>query len=59
VSAPCTWDELERGVVNPDSFTLRTMPARVKELGDVWSDLLRRKRSLTRPLARVRALLST
>lgn len=56
VSAPCTWDELERGTVDPGSFTLRNMPARVKKLGDVWADLLRRKRSLARPLARLRAL---
>ena len=56
VSAPCTWDELERGTVDPDSFTLRNMPARVKKLGDVWADLVRRKRSLARPLARLRAL---
>jgi hypothetical protein len=32
------------------------MPARVKKLGDVWADLLRRKRSLARPLARLRTL---
>ena len=25
VSAPCTWDELERGEVAPRTFTLRTM----------------------------------
>ena len=57
VSAPCTWDELERGTVDPDSFTLRNVPARVKKIGDVWADLLRRKRSLTRPLTRLDALL--
>ena len=27
VSAPCTWEEIERGKVAPDTFTLRNMPA--------------------------------
>ena len=29
VSAPCTWDEIERGDAGPQTFTLRNMPARV------------------------------
>jgi bifunctional non-homologous end joining protein LigD len=58
VSAPCTWDEMERGTVEPASFTLRNMPERVDKLGDIWADLPRRKRSLTRPIARVGALLA-
>ena len=56
VSAPCTWEELESGKVGPQSFTLRTMPARVDEVGDLWAGMARRKRSLTRPVARLRAL---
>ena len=32
VSAPLTWDEVAD--VNPDDFTLATMPARVAEIGD-------------------------
>src|SRR5262249_35048328 len=28
ISAPCTWDEVERGVVAPRSFTVRNMPDR-------------------------------
>jgi bifunctional non-homologous end joining protein LigD len=39
VSAPCTWDEVESGAVQPRTFTLRTMRARVEELGDVWGDM--------------------
>ncbi|HEX6307288.1 MAG TPA: non-homologous end-joining DNA ligase [Longimicrobiales bacterium] len=38
VSAPCTWQEVERGA-GPQSFTLRQMADRVGTLGDVWSDL--------------------
>jgi bifunctional non-homologous end joining protein LigD len=54
VSAPCAWDELERGAVAPRTFTLRTMPDRVAEVGDLWSDLRRRGRSLKRPLQKLR-----
>jgi len=39
VSAPCTWDEIERGSVGPQTFTLRTLPARVAEVGDLWADM--------------------
>ena len=39
VSAPCTWEEIERGEVGPRSFTLRTMAERIAEVGDLWSDL--------------------
>jgi bifunctional non-homologous end joining protein LigD len=38
VSAPCTWQEVESGEVVPRSFTLRTMPARVAAVGDLWAD---------------------
>ncbi len=53
VSAPCTWEELERGKVGPRTFTLRTMAARVAHVGDLWSDMSRRKRSLRRPMERL------
>jgi bifunctional non-homologous end joining protein LigD len=39
VSAPCTWEEIERGEVGPQTFTLRTMAARVAEVGDLWADM--------------------
>jgi bifunctional non-homologous end joining protein LigD len=56
VSAPCTWEELERGQVGPRTFTLRTMAARVAGVGDLWSDMSKRKRSLRRPIERLRRL---
>jgi bifunctional non-homologous end joining protein LigD len=46
VSAPCTWDEIEKGKVAPASFTLRNMPARIKKAGDLWADMPKRRRSL-------------
>jgi bifunctional non-homologous end joining protein LigD len=39
VSAPCTWEELERADVAPRTFTLRNMAARVAVAGDLWADL--------------------
>ena len=56
ISAPCTWEELERGEVGPRSFTLRTMAQRISEVGDLWADMLRKRRSLKRPIERLRAL---
>ena len=58
VSAPCTWDEIERGDVGPQTFTLRGMPSRIGEVGDLWSDMPRRNRSLRRPSEEVRRLLA-
>jgi bifunctional non-homologous end joining protein LigD len=54
VSAPCTWKEIERGTVNPRTFNLRNMAVRMQDVGDVWSDMLRRKRSLTRAIEKLR-----
>jgi hypothetical protein len=53
VSAPCTWEEVERGEVSPTSFTIRNMPQRIAHLGHLWSDLLKTKRSLRMPLERL------
>ena len=39
VSAPCTWDEVASGAVTSQSFTLRTMEARLAAVGDLWRDL--------------------
>jgi bifunctional non-homologous end joining protein LigD len=39
VSAPCTWEEVERGKVGPTTFTLRSMAKRVAGMADVWSTM--------------------
>jgi bifunctional non-homologous end joining protein LigD len=44
VSAPCTWEEIERGEVEPRTFTMRMMAGRIDKVGDLWSELHRRKR---------------
>jgi len=57
VSAPCTWNEIERAEVSPRTFTLRTMPDRVAKVGDLWAGMRRGGRSLKRPAEKLRDLL--
>jgi len=54
VSAPCTWEEIERGEVQPGTFTVRNMHDRIAKVGDLWADMRRRRRSLKRPLEKLR-----
>jgi bifunctional non-homologous end joining protein LigD len=51
ISAPCTWEEIERASVAPRTFTLRTMAPRLAEVGDLWQDMPRHAQSLGGPLA--------
>jgi DNA primase len=53
VSAPCTWKEVERGEVEPGTFTLRNIVDRVGKVGDVWADMRRRGKSLKRPMEKL------
>jgi bifunctional non-homologous end joining protein LigD len=55
VSAPCTWKEVEGGAVGPRTFTLRTMSRRIAAVGDLWSEMRGRGRSLRGPMERLRA----
>jgi bifunctional non-homologous end joining protein LigD len=50
VSAPCTWQEVERGEVAPATFTVRNILERVHTLGDVWEDMRRQGTSLKRAI---------
>ena len=54
VSAPCTWEELESGQVGPRTFTLKNMAARIEAVGDLWSGIRRRQRSLERAVVKLR-----
>ena len=54
VSAPCTWEEVERGEASPGGFTLRDMPARIQSVGDLWADMKKRGRSLKRAAEKLR-----
>jgi bifunctional non-homologous end joining protein LigD len=46
VSAPCAWDEVERGDIGPQTFTLRTMANRIAEAGELWGEMLGNGQSL-------------
>jgi bifunctional non-homologous end joining protein LigD len=58
ISAPCTWAEVEGGAVGPRTFTLRTMAARLGEVGELWSDLDDRRCSLRGALAKLETTLT-
>jgi bifunctional non-homologous end joining protein LigD len=53
VSAPCTWEEVETGTVTPRSITLRTMAERMRDVGDLWADMLTSGQSLTAALGAI------
>lgn len=38
VSTPLTWEEIEAGVRRED-FTIRTVPVRIRQVGDLWAGL--------------------
>ena len=59
VSAPCTWDEVRRGEVEPRTFTVRNMPGRIAKVGDLWADMRRRSRSLKGPMEKVRRMMGS
>jgi len=42
VSTPLTWEEIDQGVVRED-FTIETVPARLRAVGDLWAALRRAK----------------
>jgi bifunctional non-homologous end joining protein LigD len=54
VSAPCTWDEVERGMATPAGFTLRDMSARLAEVGDLWAEMNEIRQSLRGPITKLR-----
>jgi len=58
ISAPCTWAELEGGTVGPRTFTLRTMAARIGEVGELWSGMDDRRCSLRDATAKLRTMLT-
>jgi bifunctional non-homologous end joining protein LigD len=49
VSAPCTWEEVESGRAEPQTFTLRMMAERLDAVGDLWSELHQRPFALPAP----------
>jgi bifunctional non-homologous end joining protein LigD len=49
VSMPLRWEEL--GKVYPTDFTIGEVTGRLKQMGDLWSDILRAKRDVKKILA--------
>lgn len=47
VSCPITWEELDSGVT-PDMFTIKNVPDRLKEKGDIFKDTLKIKQNITK-----------
>ena len=50
VSTPVTPQELE-GDIEPQKWSLRTMDARIREVGDLWKDFWNRRQTLDKALA--------
>jgi len=46
VSAPIDWDELDDPDLTPDRFTIRTMPERLAQKGDLFRDVLQHTQQL-------------
>ncbi|HHB79138.1 MAG TPA: hypothetical protein ENK85_07890 [Saprospiraceae bacterium] len=40
VSTPLSWDEVKKGGIKPSDFTLKNMPARVAQIGDLFADIM-------------------
>lgn len=45
VSTPIAWDELTPAL-DPNAFTIKTMPARLAEVGDLWAAAMKKGNSL-------------
>jgi bifunctional non-homologous end joining protein LigD len=48
VSAPIDWDELEAADLRPDRWTIRTIPSRIAERGDLFAGALTDHQELPR-----------
>jgi len=40
VSAPLSWDEVKEGKIRPKDLTIKTLPERIKEKGDLFKEIL-------------------
>jgi bifunctional non-homologous end joining protein LigD len=48
VSAPVTWEEVERAKITPRDFTIKNVLARIKRRGDLFRPVLESRQSLAR-----------
>ncbi len=54
VSTPLTWEEVKRGV-DPAKYTIKTLPARLAQKGDLFAPVLKKKQGLEQALKRLEA----
>ncbi len=55
VSAPLDWEEVKKGLATAD-FTIKNMPARVKEMGDIFKPVLGKGIDMEKALKKLNAL---
>jgi bifunctional non-homologous end joining protein LigD len=58
ISAPCTWEEVERGKAGPATFTLRGMAKRIESVGDLWAGVLEEGVSLRPAIKKLETMFS-
>ena len=46
VSTPVTADELMNGNIDPEAWTINTLPARLQSTGDLWKDFWKKRQTL-------------
>ncbi|MGZ6563233.1 MAG: non-homologous end-joining DNA ligase [Solirubrobacteraceae bacterium] len=57
VATPLRWEELAKPSTRPDAWTLRSVPARLEQNGDPWTDIASAARTLGAPRRRLQQLL--
>lgn len=58
VAAPVAWEELQQGI-DPNDFTILTMPARLKRVGDYFAPLSTQKAEFAQDLAPILTFLNS
>jgi bifunctional non-homologous end joining protein LigD len=46
VSTPVTGDELMKGNIDPDAWTIKTLPSRLQTVGDLWKDFWKNRQNM-------------
>jgi bifunctional non-homologous end joining protein LigD len=59
ISAPCTWEEVEKGDIEPQTFTMRTIADRIASVGDLWTTMPKHRYSLRSKGERIRRQATT